>query len=220
MTAYSSGGAGDIVFQIKIMKMLDVKTLYVLDAHYNEHTTIASTVGRLLKSQGIDSFPILNPDVMKFDYNLDEFRNVLQHGHLIKRMLSQFKLPYDNWNTPWIENIKPITAVDNLINVTIRYREGSNVDWKKILWDKRDYMLFIGFRDEWEKFCEDVFWIPYLPTINLFEMAQYISGCDALYCNQSAALAIAQGLGKKYFLEHKPEKFNCLMYTKNENILS
>lgn len=226
MRAYSSGGAGDIVFQIKIMKMMRIKTLYVLDAHYNEHITIASTVGKLLNSQGIESYPILNPDILSFDYNLDLFREQKRHGHLVKRMLSQFNLPFAGWNVPWLTNIQPKEQCpDVLLNVTSRYREGSPVDWKKVigsLLDRDSTIGFIGFEEEYKDTILGYFdsnRIPHIRTQNLFEMAQYIQACKALYCNQSAALAIAQGLGKTYYVEHKPEKFNCLMNTSNENIL-
>lgn len=227
-TAYSSGGAGDIVFQIKVMKRLGIDTLYVLDAHYNEHITIASTVGKLLHSQGISSFPILNKKVIKFKYDLDKFRDVMQHGHMIKRMLSQFNLSFDNWKTPWLENIPAKQSHDVLINLTPRYRTNSTVNWTAIIdrfIDTETTFGFIGLDSEYATFYDQYigdkkYYFPHYKTQNLYEMAQYIQGCDALYCNQSAALAIAQGLGKKYFLEYKPGKFNCLMQTPNENILS
>jgi hypothetical protein len=219
MTAYSSGGSGDIVFQIKIMKLLEVNRLYIMEAHYNDSTTIASTVGSLLISQGIESYPVVNDHLIMVDYNLDKFREEKQYGHLIKRMLLKFGLPIEDWKTPWLKDIHPVKSSRFLVNITPRWREGSSIDWKKTLQFIRSELMFIGFEDEYNAFCKEVFEIPYLHCNNLLEMSQYVNGCEALYCNQSAALAIAQGLGKKYFLEHKPGKFNCLMNTGNENIL-
>jgi hypothetical protein len=61
--------------------------------------------------------------------------------------------------------------------------------------------------------------LPYLKTDDMLDVALLVDDAQAVYCNQSSTLALAQSLGKTYYLEPKPQKTNCLLYTQNENIL-
>jgi hypothetical protein len=211
MTASCTGGLGDIVYSIPVMRKLNIYTYLI------PNEPIFTPIYRLLRSQEIKCFPYTHENAL----NIDNFRNQRQRGskHIIQSMAAEFDVELQDWSKPWLSNIKPVKSFQNLIHVTARWRERSFVKWDKIV-PRLSSCAFIGLPEEYEAFCiESKREIPYLETPDILAMAELIAGCDALYCNQSVGLAIAQGLGKKYFLERKPNKQNCLMFTKNENIL-
>lgn len=230
--AVTSGGAGDIVYSIPVLKKLNVDTIGIKASPYNTHNgNLFTTIAPLLTSQGFKVFHtspcyplgVFEPGI-KYDYNLDLFREQPYRGrnHIIKSYEQQFNVSLFNWKKPWL-NVKgsfvKLSRPYNLIHLTPRWRDNSKVNWATVLKHMDVQTWFIGFADEWESFCQYYGDVAYLATSNLLEMAQVIRHCEALYCNQSVALTLAQGLGKKYFLEVKPNKTNTLMYTPNENIL-
>lgn len=228
-SAACSGGAGDLVYYIQILKQLSVDTIYVKENFYHPpHGNLCQTMKRIMESQGFEilptsgAYPIFQFDpVLKFDYNLDNFRK--QHGrgmrHIMERMAAHFKVKYSF--KPWLQNIpdsdlpKPYT----IIHLTERWRQGSKVDWKKVLHSIEGKVYFTGFQHEWVDFCNSVGNVEWLPTNDIYDMAVLINGASSVYCNQSIALTLAQGLGKEYWLERKPGKKNTLMFTKNEHLL-
>lgn len=233
MTAACSGGAGDIVYSIPVMRALGVNNYAIKVNHYEiPDMNLFKSVQSLLISQGFECIATSGATVwgefepgLKYDINIDSFRNQRVRGskHIIQSMAAEFGVELPDWSNPWLSDIKPVKSFDNLIHLTKRWRERSHIKWSHVLTqiiNRKKSIAFIGLPSEYESFCiESGLEIPYLETDNLLQFAELIQGCDALYCNQSVGLAIAQGLDKKYFLECKPNKQNCLMYTKNENIL-
>lgn len=212
MTAASTGGNGDICYSIPCMKQLGVTDVYLPAVFYQ-------MMSRFLQSQGftVHSFPAICPPV---DYVMDDFRQQPLRGknHIMYSIAQQFKTKFDK--TPWLK-IPPhpdLTGPYTVVHLTGRWREGSRVDWKRVRAELVN-PVFIGLQHEWSDFCYKYGDIKWFPTEDIYEFAQVIAGSEALYCNQSVSLTIAQGLGKKYYLEVKPRKTNTLLYTPNENIL-
>lgn len=233
ITAASSGGCGDLVYSIPVMKKMGVTHVYVKESWYKHpHHSLYSVMKNLLEMQGFEVFPIAggyDPMVyepgLQVDFDMDRFRLIKGAGqkHIMVRMFQAFDLTANNWNRPWL-NVSgfPENEPDveySLIHLTPRWRDNSRVNWKKVVRSIRGKVYFIGFQEEHASFCQQADCIEYFPTDNILQMAQLIRDCRALYCNQSVGLTLAQGLGKPYFLELKPGKSNTRMYTKNENIL-
>lgn len=226
-TAASSGGAGDIVYSIPVLRKLGVKTLYVKETEYLPGLTLFASVAPLIESQDITCLPTspgfrlgkFDPAI-HIDYNLDNLRNQPLRGknHIIKSYFQEFGLSTTGWNDTFLKG-SPTVLDYTLFHVTSRWRERSNINWKEILKSVPGEKLFIGFEEEWDSFRKQYGRIDYQETKDLLSMASYIKYCKALYCNQSVALTLAQGLGKEYWLERKPGKSNTLFYTKNEHIL-
>lgn len=231
--AASSGGAGDLVYAIPVMRKLGVRKIYVKRNFYaNFNGDLYHSIAPLLRAEGFDvlptsgDFPIgrFEPG-LQFDYNLDEFRQEPFRGknHIIRSYLNHFRLSDHEWNKPWLTfqaDYRTPREDYSLVHVTPRWRDNSKVDWTKVLHDRVGRLYFIGFKEEWREFNISFHAAPMMiDTSDLLEMATLIRDCQALYCNQSVALTIAQGLGKKYFLEVKPGKTNTLMHTTNEIIL-
>lgn len=226
MTAAISGGCGDVVYSIPIMRQLCV-TKYFVKKNFYLYSNLFDTCKGLLNNEGFEvestsgdyELYKFNPAI-KFDINIDEFRYQQHRGttHIMTRMAKQFKTKQYDWNIPWL-NVEPAKHYDNLIHLTSRWREKSKVDWRIVLSHIKGSVAFLGFQHEWVDFCLQYGDVPWLPTNDILEMARYIAGAERLYCNQSVALTLAQGLGKEYWLEKKPNKLTTVMGTKNENIL-
>lgn len=163
------------------------------------------------------------------DYDLDLARLQPKKGviHIVKRYLDAFGVTLPNWKDPWlfVDGVPgPVSGEYVVINYTGRhiYNEQmqmrSKVDWKKVVQSIKEKVFFVGTKEEHRNF-ESFAVIDHLPTNNMLEVARIVRDAKAVYCNQSSVLAIAQGLGKPYYLDHKPQKTNCLLYTTQEHIL-
>lgn len=234
ITAGSSGGCGDIVYSIPVMKKLRVNRVYIKENWYKHpHHSLYSVMKDLLQMQGFEVLPTAggyDPMVyepgLELDYDMDSFRMQKHRGQvqIMVNMFKAFGLTNNGWQLPWLK-VTGKTEHDlpteySLIQLTPRWRVNSTVNWEKIYMKIDGPVFFIGFPEEHEDFCRRYGAIKYLPCENILQMAQLVRDCQALYCNQSIGLTLAQGLGKKYFLELKPGKTNTRMYTKNENILT
>lgn len=229
-----TGGVGDCVYAIPVARKLKVDTLYVKENYYEVGLGSMYTVLKpLLESQGITCLPtsgafpfdVFEPG-LKYDVNFDSWR--IRPGrstvHIIKNMMLHYRCYSSNFSNPWLFNIQPIYAHSNLIFLTPRWRQGSTVNWNKVLDSFNLTNMnthFIGHPSDYELFKDIVGkrGIVHFTTEDLLEMAQVIQGCERLFCNQGVALTIAQGLGKNYWLERKPNKTNTLLFTSNEHLL-
>lgn len=226
MIAACSGGAGDLVYAIPIMRKLGVETIYVKENFYHPpHGNLYQTMKRFIESQGFQckptsgNYPVGKFDpYLKFDYNIDNWRQQRGRGRIFiqDNIAAHFGVTIDK--DPWL-NISGDQQDYTLIHLTPRWREGSNVNWAKILMEMKGPKKFIGFQYEWVEFCQRYGSIEWCPTDDIYDMACLIKGAKALYCNQSVALTLAQGLGVNYFCEFKPGKTNCKMQTKYEHSL-
>lgn len=229
-TARHSGKVGDIIFSLPVVKKLGIDVLFIPE-RTGEVEHLYSNVKSLLLEQpylqGVAEYasdlPYMetSPDFPPIDYDLDLHRTHMAKGsrNMVQRYADVFNVEVDT--SPWLvlnNDVNP--SGYNLVNVTPRHRGG--VDWNRVLAElnTRDLpVLFIGTQSEHEVFVSNIGPIPYLFTKDLYTFASAINSCEALYCNQSAALSIAQALGKEYYLELKPGKTNCLFRTPNEHLL-
>lgn len=231
LTAAHSGGLGDIVYAIPVMRKLGIGRIYVKRAYYFEpYGDLYRASCRLLEQQGFEVLPTdgkylpgkFDPAIT-FDINLDDSRRQPFRGrnHILISYLNQYKLPHEGWKSPWlnIEGENEIKEPYSIIHLTPRWRTGSRVNWRLVMSTIKGAKYFVGFQNEWVEFCRLYGNVEWLPCNDILDMAILIRDADSVYCNQSVSLSLAQGLGKKYYLEAKPGKTNCLMFNKNENIL-
>lgn len=229
--AACSGGCGDATYAIPILRELGVTTLYLkLNYYFAPYGSLYSTMKSLMEHEGFETLPTNGGyDAMKyepglkFDYDIDSFRKQPGRGRIWipTNMRRHFGLPAKKYE-PWLS--LPVSDGDyTVIHLTDRWRTNSKVDWKKILFDLKDAgekILFTGFQHEWLDFCTRYGNVEWCPTDDVLDMAKMIAGAKQVYCNQSVALTLAQGSGKKYFLERNPGKTNCLTGGSNENLLN
>lgn len=232
------GKCGDILFSLPAIRELGGGILYIPEDTPDECTGMYSTMKDLLLLQPyiheVREYPSglaykQQAPGIHIDYDLDLARNQPAKGriHIVKRYMDAFGVNYPNWKEPWLKvDNEPakIKGPYTLISYTGRHiknerGEQSKVDWKRVLRSIPGPVCFVGLPDEYYSFRKAYGETMWTPTQSMLEVARLVRDCDALYCNQSSVLAIAQGLSKTYHLDVKPGKTNCLMYTKNEYIL-
>jgi hypothetical protein len=147
--------------------------------------------------------------------------------------MDAFGINYPNWKEPWLTvEQKPFERTwwnipDDyvLVNYTGRHivndqmKIKSRVNWARVVESIKKPIYFVGHESEYLNFVEHSTALPYLKTDNILQLSLLIKGAHSIYCNQSSTLAIAQSLGKTYYLDVKPMKTNCLLHTPNEHIL-
>lgn len=228
-TAACSGGLGDIVYSIPVMRILGIKCMYVKTRSFGEGLgTTYSAIKPLLESQDIECLPCDGqyadgsfPDIT-YTHNFDAWRTRFgrDRTHIIKSMMLHFRCYKGDWAKPWLFNFKEEYYVNNLIFLTPRWRDNSKVDWANVRYEynlRNNNTFFTGLATDAAYFAGI---IPYMPTSDMLELTTLITRSKRLFCNQSVALTIAQGLGNiPYWLERKPGKTNTLIYSPYEHLL-
>jgi hypothetical protein len=225
-----SGKIGDVIFSLPTIREMGGGILY-LPSKAPESTGLYENMRSLLLQQpfiqDVKEYPSgysyehLAPDP-HIDIDLDQHRTHPLRGrvNMVKRYFEVFGIDAD-WKQPWltVEGEPPISGEYSLINLTPRFRDHSTIDWRRVYNAIPGRKIFVGTPQEYAHFVEKVSEIEYFETKDLLTLALTIRYSLALYCNQSCALSLAQGLQKNYHLEKKPGKTNCLFYTPNEFIL-
>lgn len=245
MKTFRHGGKiGDVIFSLPTIRELGGGILYLPENTPDNCTGLYSGLKDLLLQQPyikeVREYPSglpymqLAPDI-HIDNDLDRARLQPLKGviHIVKRYMDAFGVNYPNWKEPWLKveqkpfehrfwNIEDDYAIINYTNrhvVNEQLKITSKVDWAKVLKSINIPVYFIGLKQEYDLFQEYYGEIPFLKTNDMLDVALLIKGAHSVYCNQSSCLALAQSLGKTYYLEPKPMKQNCLLRTPNENIL-
>lgn len=229
-TARHSGKCGDILYSLPAAKALGIEVLYIPETT-DQCTGLYSNMCSILLQQSfikeVREYPWLGGEYGKYtkdpnihlDIDLDRHQEHPARGarNMLMRYADIFKVHVDQ-RQPWltVEGPRLIEHDYNLIGLTQRNRANSCINWKKIYDKIPRPVYFIGSVEEHKEFVEKYGEISRLYTTDLLTFALYIKHCTALFCNQSAAVVIAQGLGKTYHLEVKPRKTNVLFYTPNE----
>lgn len=237
MNFLTSGSLGDIIYALPTIRALGGGTLYVKESYFwppygNLYTAIKDMLYQQdciqdVKPYSGDLPPFHYDPEIKIDYDLDLALNQPLRGrnHNIKSCLNAFGISNADWNKPFlkVEGLNQWTKFHDqpysLIQLTPRWRDHTQINWERVYLNITGNVYFVGFQDEYLDFMDKYGYIQHIETANILELAILIRDCQALFCNQSVGLTIAQGIGKTYWLEQKPTKTNCLMYTPNENIL-
>lgn len=234
-TAITSGGAGDILISIPVMRGLGIGTLYIKESYYPQgYGSMFSALKELMEYQGFIILPTRDDGLgfdrfdpaIRYDVNMDAWRGIRGRGRdyigISMAMWFRCALRHD-WKKPWLrldDRQTDLTGTDyTLWSLTPRWRQ-SDYDWKKGYASVPGDKYFVGFESDWEAFCalvgEDV---PWCKTIDFMATARLIRDCRALYCNQGVCVAIAQSIFKEYHCAFKSSKTNVRLYTNIEYAL-
>jgi hypothetical protein len=227
MTFKHNGKIGDILYSLPIIKAMGGGVLWIPEATH-EAPCIFSNMYSLLKQQpylvDVKQYPsfLAYGELCKsisINIDLDRHREHEKRGwqNMVLRYADVFNIPI-NHKDPWltVEGPRLIEHEYNLISLTPRHRSNSRVNWKRVYLKIDKPAYFIGTVEEHNDFVHNIAPIERLCTTDLLTFALYIKHCTALFCNQSASLVIAQGLGKTYYCDFKPRKENCKFFTPNE----
>jgi hypothetical protein len=239
------GKIGDVIFSLPTIRELGGGILYLPEKTPDACNNLYSSLKDLLLQQPyikeVREYPSgypymqLAPDI-HIDYDLDRARLQPMKGviHIVKRYMDAFGIDYPGRKEPWLAvSDRPfqyrfwnIETDYVLVNYTARHITNdqlhitSQVNWKRVIESIKLPKYFIGTTEEWMSFREKIgHFIPKLETDDILDAALLVKDAKAVYCNQSSILALAQSLGRDYYLDVKPKKTNCLLYTNHENIL-
>lgn len=223
-----SGKVGDVIFSLPAMRELGGGVLR-LPERTHECPALYSNMRELLLQQpfihDVVEYPSMLPygvlaEGVHIDIDLDRHREHNLRGlvNMVQRYFDVFNIKGVDYTLPWliVEGPRRIDHDYNLISLTSRFRDNSRVNWKRVYEQIPKPVYFLGTEVEHDQFVEKISPIERICTADLLTFALYIKYCTTLFCNQSAALSIAQSLGKTYHCEFKPRKTNCYFYTPNE----
>jgi ADP-heptose:LPS heptosyltransferase len=236
-----NGKIGDVIFSLPTIRELGGGILYLPENTPDACAGMYSSLKDLLLLQPyiheVREYPSglnyreLAPDIA-IDFDLDDARLQPMKGviHIVKRYMDQFGVNYPNLKDPWLQLPDMAHGHDLpeeyvLVNYTGRHIVNdhmnikSRVDWKEVVKSIKKPVYFVGHESEYHTFANHFAGLPYLKTDNLLQLALVIKGAHSIYCNQSAVLALSQSMAKQYYLDVKPFKTNCLLYTNNEHLL-
>ena len=228
---FGMGGHGDIIYSLPSTKILG-DGIYWFNGEFS--SKIIDNIGPLLMQQphvkGVKFGPL---DATMYDtfYDMNvlwkqpDLANVILPINFARALnIGNFILEY-----PYITLSNMERRIENpyvIIGRTPRYRNPA-IDWRvvieSILNTTSHEIYFNGHEGEYNDFISaygygDV--ISRLKCDNFLDIAEYVCGAEAIYCNQTSLLTVAQGLGKDYFLEKEPNHMNCVWNIPEETILT
>ena len=226
-----SGAFGDLIYSLPIVKHFGGGEFYLhlnqidwIGMNYYGSKPNPFHQGRLTMSdfefmrsfmeaqEYISAFSVMDA-AAEITHNLDRFRNLFV-GHPgnyvdiysvtfnIKDLETRTQLRNQPWLT--VPNTKVLEGKSVVVNRTARWTPpllGQQWEqWRKDGTEQK--AVFVGLEDEYHNFKKVTGWdIPYQPTKNMLELAQYIAGAEIFIGNQSMALSLAIGLGTKFYCE-------------------
>lgn len=229
MNSYKHSGAfGDLIYGLAVAQHLGPGRFYLhlnqinwIGQHYYGSAPNPVHQGRLTESDYefmrdfmlaqdyITEFKILDSSA-EITHNLDRFRPAFvgHPGNYVDIYCQTFGIKEDLKNIPWlsVENPKQIDGRTVVINRTSRWLPPTVSDqwqqWREQDWESR--AVFIGLPEEYDSFQKAVGWdIPGYTAENMLDLAEIIAGSEEFIGNQSVALSLAVGLGKKFNCEYR-----------------
>jgi len=207
------GDLGDILHGMSIFKSIGKVKLFYRDANH-------------ICKRIVHRMPLLEPLLASQDYivgveehkeqdihwNAGEFR---QHHQLTRSLAwahwqhyqGQKSLPpiKPQFSQPWITGIQPDARSRGRIVIARSPRyHNSYFRWKQIVEHYNDRLLFVGLPEEHRRFVEQFGKVEYAPTKDLLEVAQLIAGSELFIGNQSAPMAVAEGMKHRRVYEMCP----------------
>lgn len=171
----------------------------------------------MLAQYYINTFEILDPAATEISHNLDRFRVpfVGHPGNYVDIYADVFGIKdaavkAELRNNPWL-TVPIFRQVENksvVINRTARWTPGAlSAQWNA--WQEQGMekrAIFVGLPEEHAAFQTATGWnIDYQSTSTMLELAEYIAGADIFIGNQSSCLALAIGLGTKFYCESRTD---------------
>jgi len=196
----------------KIYQRLNMPAYYFTDATHpvqysgvnvcmNE--SVFNMMKPLLESQEyIESFEVWKGEKTIYDFDLTRHNSQipLPAGDIHAWATLTFPMLQCDLSQPWLHIPAKSYVPYILINRTLRYNN-PYIDYF-FLKKYQDVMMFVGVKEEHEKFCNDFeLNIPLAETNNFLELAFAISSCRFFMGNQSLCWHISDALKKPRVLE-------------------
>lgn len=199
-----TGCLGDILYGLPAISAFQSGELKLCDRPW-----VKPLIGRLnailplLKVQGCLSSISLYRDGDPIDHDLSTFRSGgLKYGDTVIERQARWVHAKADVSRPWLSATEPDPRTKGKIVVNRCERwPGFHFPWRDLVHVFGADMVFVGLKEEHKVFTQGFGQIAYIPTSNLLEVANLISGAELFIGNQSCPLAIAEGLHKRTIVE-------------------
>jgi hypothetical protein len=221
MDFFHSGDLGDVIYSLPVIKAMGGGRLFLHDepgveTMHRMSVERVKLIGPLLVKQPyIQGVAPLFPSGNTHVVNLNLFRQAgldFVNIWLPEVQALTWGLSPDIAKERWLHvNVHPNRYVSPVIfSRSQRYRN-TEFKWPSVIAKYGKYAVFIGTPEEHAAFnTEYGCSIDYYHTPTLLDAAEIIASCDLFVGNQSAPLAIAEGLKKRIICEVCPRCPNCI----------
>jgi len=216
VNCFHSGCIGDIVYSIPTLRALGCKKLYIDNRPWTK--PIVSRIGafaRLIETQGIS---VHKHEGEHIDFDLSTYRNGgMRYGDTIADRVARWMGVQIDTSKPWLDIADKSYDTKGKILISRGARwHGEYFPWKEIVETFRKDIVFVGLKDEHMQFTRKFGKVSHLPTIDLYDVAMAIKGCDTFIGNQSSPMAIAEGLKHKAIQECCLYAYDCIYHRPNK----
>ena len=219
-TFMHSGDMGDIIYSMPTIRALGGGKVY-LDPFW-EATPFNKSNAKLLMPLLVSQPYISGVAIHKgevIEHNLNKFRcSDLNIGivNLAEAHLRAFGLPVNLMNEQWLSvGKKKVEKV--VFHRSDRYQNAS-FPWKGLVERFKNQSIFVGLREEHERFTISFGDVPFYRVCDFLELAEIINGADLFVGNQSLPFAISEGLHKQNILEVCESGPNCNFEREGHNV--
>jgi hypothetical protein len=204
-----SGDLGDAIYGLPVIRALGGGELFFASRPW---TRMRWSVPELTNLRGLFEAQdyierVALHDGESVDHDLSTFRNGgYKLGDTIferQRRWLRAEASLDPWLTVSPEPVSPIVVAR-----APRW-QGYCFPWGQIIAQFGDLCVFVGLFSEHQAFVREFGFIPYCETPDLFALAGIVAGCELFIGSQSAALALANALGKDTLVEVCPHACDC-----------
>jgi hypothetical protein len=207
-----SGDLGDIIYSLVAIREAGGGTLHLFDIPgrtwhgMNKHR--ANLITPLLEIQPYINRVLFWPDGHQ-DSTLNGFRDHWRPGRNLADMhLATLGFGPEARFQRWL-NVDAVVEDYPIVFARSERCRNDAFPWSDVYANYRDRAIFVGLKEEYTRFCQEVGDLPFVATRDLLELARIIAGTRLFVGNQSAPAAIAEGLKKTMILEVDPRYDNC-----------
>ena len=195
-TYLTSGDFGDALYGLPSVRALGGGELYFVSRPWTRtrwDSSLLATIKPLIDQTGYCQAKLHQGEWI--DHDFSTFRNGGQKlGRTIAERESRWVGAGNISLEPWLR-AEPEPKAKIVINRGARW-QGFHFPWHELLLQFDHQLIFIGLPAEHQAFEKEYGKVPFAPTRDLLEAAQLIAGSELFIGNQSACLAIANGLGQ------------------------
>jgi hypothetical protein len=199
-TFLHSGDFGDAIYALPSVRALGGGELYFVSRPWTRtrwDSRLLSTIKPLIDATGYCEVHLHDGEWI--DHDFTTFRN---GGQKLGRTIAERQSRWAGTEIslePWLK-AEENSLARIVINRGSRW-QGFHFPWKELLEAFDTEMVFLGLPQEHAAFEKEFGKVFFVPTKNLLQVANIIAGAELFLGNQSAALAIANGLGKAVAVE-------------------
>jgi len=235
---YISGELGDIIYSLPSIKYLGGGNLYIggqFDKFPNYKVldkNLVNQLSEILLQQPYIKNVYFSETCPNNVIDLNQFKNrfidwnnnklndnevdKLRRTNISTLFSNLLKVPTTICSNKWLTN-KISQSEFIVVNRSLKYHN-EKFPWTEIVTNFKEYIRFIGHKDEYDDFCNKFGKVNYVETPKLIDVFNIISECAVFIGNQSFCYSLAEGLKKNCIQETDTWISNCQYFRDNSLI--